>query len=87
MPALSCFFSASGSASASTLRPTDSAVFGETPEPTPPFFSPAMAFCNCEIALVLTSPLRKKWMESAPSPTRQMISSRSNRRPGGFISS
>src|SRR5262249_11290190 len=45
-PAASCFFKASGSTSASTLRPTDSAVFGETPGPTPPFFSPAMALCN-----------------------------------------
>src|SRR6266508_3896387 len=46
LPALICVFKASGSASASTLRPTDSAVFGETPGPTPPFFSPAMALCS-----------------------------------------
>src|SRR5262249_15760273 len=45
-PAASCFFKLSGSASASTLRPTDNAVFGETPGPRPPFFSPAMALCN-----------------------------------------
>ena len=47
LPAAICFFKAAGSASASTLRPTDSAVFGETPGPTPPFFSPAMALCSC----------------------------------------
>jgi hypothetical protein len=39
LPALSCVFKESGSTSASTLRPTDEAVFGETPGPTPPFFS------------------------------------------------
>lgn len=38
---------AAGSVSASTLRSTDSAVFGETPGPTPPFFSPAMALWSC----------------------------------------
>ena len=48
LPAASCFFNASGSASASTLRPTESAVLGETPGPTPPFFSPAMALCSCK---------------------------------------
>src|SRR5262249_59812808 len=47
LPALICCFRAVGSASASTLRPTDSAVLGETPDPTPPFFSPAMALCSC----------------------------------------
>ena len=39
-------FSAAGNASESTFNPTESAVFGETPGPTPPFFSPAMALCN-----------------------------------------
>src|SRR3989454_1536833 len=33
--------------STSTLRPTDSAVFGLTPPPTPPCFSPAMALWSC----------------------------------------
>src|SRR5713226_7646618 len=47
LPALICFLSPSGKASASTLRPTESAVFGLTPPPTPPFFSPAMAWCSC----------------------------------------
>ena len=46
LAALICCFKASGNASESTLRPTDSAVFGETPGPTPPFFSPAMALCS-----------------------------------------
>jgi hypothetical protein len=46
LPAASCLFKALGSASASTLRPTASAALGETPEPTPPFFSPAIALCN-----------------------------------------
>jgi len=46
LPAAICFFKVSGSASASTLSPTDSAVFGDTPGPTPPFFSPAMALCS-----------------------------------------
>src|SRR4029077_12991657 len=48
LPALICATSAAGKASVSTLRPTDSAVFGLTPPPTPPFFSPAMALCNCK---------------------------------------
>jgi hypothetical protein len=43
LPALSLFFKASGSASASTLRPTDKAVLGDTPGPTPPLFAPAIA--------------------------------------------
>src|SRR6266705_1652155 len=46
-PALSCAFSAWGRASTSTLRPTASAVFGLTPPPTPPRFSPAMALWSC----------------------------------------
>src|SRR2546426_4919098 len=41
LPALSWSCSACGRASTSTLRPTDSAVFGLTPPPTPPCFSPA----------------------------------------------
>ncbi len=46
LPALSCFCSAAGTASASTLRPTASAVFGDTPGPTPPCFPPAIALCS-----------------------------------------
>ncbi len=48
LPALSCAFSSSGKASASTLRPTAKAVFGLTPAPTPPFFAPAIAWCSCK---------------------------------------
>ena len=47
LPALIWFFNAFGSISASTFNPTDSAVLGETPGPTPPFFSPAIALCSC----------------------------------------
>src|SRR2546426_1541245 len=47
LPALSWSCSACGRASTSTLRPTDSAVFGLTPPPTPPCFSPAMALWSC----------------------------------------
>src|SRR5256886_14388833 len=47
LPALSCSCSAGGRAPTSTLRPTDSAVFGLTPPPTPPCFSPAMALWSC----------------------------------------
>src|SRR5689334_6660527 len=47
LPALICFFNAFGSTSASTFSPTDSAVLGETPGPTPPFLSPAIALCSC----------------------------------------
>src|SRR5688572_1616069 len=46
LPALICAFTCSGSASTSTFRPTARAVFGLTPAPTPPFFSPAMALCR-----------------------------------------
>src|ERR1700682_1183977 len=48
LPSLSCCFSESGKASASTLRPTARAVLGLTPGPMPPFFAPAMALCNCK---------------------------------------
>jgi len=39
LPAAGCFFKASGHASASTLSPTDNAVLGEPPGPTPPFLA------------------------------------------------
>jgi hypothetical protein len=42
-----------GDTSASTLRPTDSAVFGETPGPMPPFFSPMIALCSWSVAINL----------------------------------
>jgi hypothetical protein len=50
LPALICAFNASGSASASTLRPTASAALGETPGPTPPFLAPAMALCGSSMS-------------------------------------
>src|ERR1700682_1953399 len=48
LPSLSCCFRDSGKASASTLRPTDKAVLGLTPGPTPPFFAPAIALWSCK---------------------------------------
>src|SRR5262245_58428820 len=47
LPDLIWLFSALGSTSASTFKPTESAVLGETPGPTPPFLSPAIALCSC----------------------------------------
>src|SRR5262249_3820122 len=46
LPSLICCLRASGNASTSTSSPTASAVFGLTPLPTPPCFSPAMAVCS-----------------------------------------
>src|SRR5690348_1562129 len=46
LPCLMACTTAGGSASASTFRPTPSAVFGLTPAPTPPFLTPSIACCR-----------------------------------------
>src|SRR3954468_9098585 len=46
LPAFSALSTESGRAFASTLRPTDSAVFGLTPGPTPPRRRPAIALSS-----------------------------------------
>lgn len=46
LPALICATNAAGSAAASTFKPSARAVFGLTPSPTPPNFSPAIASCS-----------------------------------------
>ena len=46
LPALSASATGAGTASTSTLRPTLNAVFGLTPGPTPPSFSPEFEACR-----------------------------------------
>jgi hypothetical protein len=46
LPALIAATRSAGNASASTLRPRLSAIFGLTPGPTPPSFSPTIASCS-----------------------------------------
>ena len=55
LPALIAAATGFGIRVASTLRPTDSAVFGLTPDPTPPFLRPAIARCSC------SAPPQKAW--------------------------
>ena len=50
VPALMPAATSAGTASASTFRPTDSAVFGLTPGPTPPFALPAIAWCSFKVS-------------------------------------
>jgi hypothetical protein len=47
LPFLMAWTTARGSAAASTLRPTDSALFGLSPAPTPPSRDPSIALCSC----------------------------------------
>ena len=49
VPALMPAATSAGRASTSTFRPTDSAVFGLTPGPTPPFALPAIAWCSWRV--------------------------------------
>ncbi len=49
LPALSASRTDSGSFFTSTLRPTASAVAGETPSPTPPSLEPSIALCSCSV--------------------------------------
>src|SRR2546423_638003 len=67
LPALMALTTDLGSAVESTFRPTERAVFGETPGPTPPWAEPSSAFSSC------SAPLQKL---SSPN-----VSKRKTRRP------
>src|SRR3954451_2234326 len=71
LPAFSALSTESGRAFESTLRPTDSAVFGLTPGPTPPKRRPSIALSSCSAPLQnASSPKsskRKTWRPSLTS--------------------
>src|SRR2546423_8732050 len=73
LPALRSRWRLGGSASTSTFRPTDNAVFGLNPAPTPPCCRPAMARCS--------------WSASPQNPSLPNVSNRKVCRPSATIRS
>src|SRR3954451_10734871 len=71
LPAFSALSTECGSALASTFRPSDRAVFGLTPGPTPPCDRPSIALSSCSAPLQnASSPKsskRKTWRPSLTS--------------------
>ena len=83
VPACRSGSTALGTFCTSTLRPSFSAVFGLTPGPTPPFFSPAMASCRRVFAQKASLPKVSKRKISRPWSMRSEPCALIERRDSG----